>query len=118
MNGPNTTDLSVSQTELKTLLSEASNALAHLAGDRLEEMASYCATLIGDDAARGLTQESLDAASREAWKEKAILMRVLEATRANLNVMRRLREIHMSWLEYGPSADDNGLSKESDHGDH
>jgi len=115
MNGPNTTDLSVSQTELKTLLSEASNALAHLAGDRLEEMASYCATLIGD---RGPAQESLDSASREAWKETAIFMRVLEATRANLNVMRRLREIHMSRLEYGRSADDNGLSKESDHGDH
>lgn len=118
MNPPNTTFLSVAQPELRNLLAEASHALAHLDGDRLEEMASYCATLVGEETAEGGTRASFDSECRAAWREMAIFMRVLEATRANLNVMRRLRETHKARLEYGPSAVDNVLSEGSGHANH
>ena len=38
--------------------------------------------------------------AREAAADMAVLGRVLEATRANLNVMRRLRELRERRLEY------------------
>ena len=117
MNSSSPTITWTAKPELKDALVEASHALAQLDADRLEEMASYCTTLVGDQTAAHCTPASLDLACREAWKEMAIFMRVLEATRANLNVMRRLREIHTARLEYSMGAV-GVLSGGGDHGDH
>jgi hypothetical protein len=54
----------------------------------------------------------------------AVFARVLEATRANLNVMNRLRELHAGQLEYREGRMERGISQapewrrtESGHGD-
>ncbi len=47
------------------------------------------------DARRQLAQQA-----REAAADMAVFARVLDATRANLHVMNRLRELRMGRLEY------------------
>jgi hypothetical protein len=104
--------------ELKGLVVEASRALARLDADRLEELALSCQALnreltpadAGERAA--LAQEA-----REAAGEMAIFARVLEATRANLNVMNRLRELRAGRLEYREPPAQGWARTESGHGD-
>jgi len=88
--------------ELRELVAEASRALAHLDADRLEELALCCQALNRDrmpeDRAGG---KELARQAREARGDRAVFARVLEATRANLNVMNRLRELRGGRLEYG-----------------
>jgi hypothetical protein len=88
--------------KLKELVSEASRALARLDADRLEELALSCQALNRDlrllDAEK---REGLVCQAREAAGDMAVFARVLEATRANLNVMNRLRELRAGRLEYG-----------------
>jgi hypothetical protein len=47
----------------------------------------------------------------------AIFARVLEATRANLNVMNRLRDLRAGRLEYGEPQGRGWTRTESGHGD-
>ncbi len=109
---------SVPQPELKNMLAEASHALAHLDTDRLEEMTLSCTALIRDmDRTRYDTQASVESGSSEAMEKMAIFARVLEATRSNLDVMRRLRARRAARLEYGPALTNHGPSGEID-GDH
>jgi hypothetical protein len=87
---------------LKELVAEASQALAHLDAERLEELALSCQALnrdlvLGDQDSRN----ALAAESREAVGDMAVFARVLDATRANLHVMNRLRELREGRLEYG-----------------
>jgi hypothetical protein len=78
---------------VKQFLGEASVALAHLDAERLEEMALSC---------EALTQEEAGSSGPEELEtDIAILDRVIEATRANLTVMRQLSETRGSRLEYG-----------------
>jgi len=80
--------------------------LARLDADRLEELALCCQALNrnlahsdwmhGDSASR----KSLALECKEAVGDMAVFARVLEATRANLNVMNRLREMRAGRLEY------------------
>ncbi len=100
------------------MLAEASIALAHLDADALEEMALYCAALVRDDEAVSSALTRRDSECKESWREMAVFMRVLEATKANLNVMRRLREKRLARLEYGRVSSGRNLSAGSDHGDH
>jgi hypothetical protein len=88
---------------LKTVLAEATQALSHLDAERLEEMALSCEALVADSQ---VSEEEL--ANGEA---KDIFLRVLEATKANLNVMRRLREAHMAQLQRDPA----GMGEYGDH---
>ena len=87
--------------ELKQLVVEASRALSHLDAGRLEELALSCQALN-----RELTplsrsrRETLARQSREAAGDMATFARVLEATRANLSVMNRLRDLRTGRLEY------------------
>lgn len=98
---------------LKELVVEASRALSRLDAERLEELAVSCQALNRDlglqDAAGGaalatespsllLRHSTLATEARDAAGEMAIFGRVLEATRANLIVMRRLRELHQARL--------------------
>lgn len=103
--------------ELKELVVEASRALARLDADRLEELALSCQALN-----RGLAPETtedyalLARQSREAAGDMAVFARVLEATRANLNVMNRLRELRAGRLEYGELHARGWARTESGHG--
>ena len=52
--------------------------------------------------------------AREAQADMAVFARVLEATRANLNVMRRLREMRDRRLEYSERLIRGGASIATD----
>lgn len=97
--------------ELKALVAEASLALAQLDAAHLEELALSCQALNrglkggsgGNEAAEPSPLSDADRLqlaqeAREAVGEMAIFARVLEVTRANLRVMRRLRELRMDQL--------------------
>jgi hypothetical protein len=87
--------------ELKELVVEASRALALLDTPRLEELAVSCETLNRNLDSMGADEKSeLARQAREAQADMSVLKRVLEATRANRNVMRRLREMRERRLEY------------------
>lgn len=87
---------------LKELVQEASRALASLDVDRLEELALSCQALNRAAApVDGALREALEGEAREAAGDMAIFARVLEATRANVQVMARLRELGRGRLEYG-----------------
>jgi hypothetical protein len=47
----------------------------------------------------------------------AIFARVIEATRANLNVMQRLRDLRTGRLEYGELPMQGWMRRENGHGD-
>jgi hypothetical protein len=116
--------------KMKELVVEASQALARLDADRLEELALCCQALNRDLAQNEQAHHDGDARAalalecKQAKGDMAVFARVLEATRANLSVMNRLRELRAGRLEYrqgpmeygGPQA--SGLRRtESGHGD-
>ena len=103
---------------LKELVAEASQALARLDADRLEELALSCQILNRDLAPRDAgNRAELACQAREATGDMAVFARVLEATRANLNVMSRLRELRAGRLEYGGSQGRMWTRMENGHGD-
>lgn len=83
--------------ELKQVVAEASRALACLDADRLEELAGCCQALNRDLP----TRAHLRRQAQEAKAGMETFARVLEATRANLSVMRRLRELRQGAAAYG-----------------
>ena len=102
--------------ELKVLVAEASRALALLDAARLEELAHSCRALTrnfdpNDVAARLLLARQ----AVEAEGDMAVFARVLEATRANMNVLNRLRELRAGALEY-TEQQAHGIA-EARHGD-
>ncbi len=107
--------------ELKALIAEASQALARLDRGRLEELALSCQALnwmmapenADLDARRQLAQQA-----REAAADMAVFARVLDATRGNLHVMNRLRELRLGRLEYSERQARGGMEAEAGHGDH
>jgi hypothetical protein len=88
--------------ELRQLVRQASQALTELDADQLEELALCCQVLnrallsAGEGDRAPLTRQS-----REAQRDMAVFARVLEASRDNFKVMRRLFEMRAGWLEYG-----------------
>ena len=109
--------------KLKDLVVEASRALARLDAERLEELALSCQALNRDlvqcDLAHGDgdARAALAVEAGEAAGEMAVFARVLEATRANLHVMNRLRELRAGRLEYGAPQAREWPRMESGHGD-
>jgi hypothetical protein len=104
--------------ELKDLVVEASRALARLDADRLEELAVSCQALNralapGEEAFRAAVSRQ----AREATAEMAVFAKVLEVTRANLNVLNRLRELRAGRLEYREEQLREWTRTESRHGD-
>jgi hypothetical protein len=90
--------------ELKALVVEASVALARLDANRLEELALSCRALNRDLSAVSREERAeMARQSRETAGEMAVFERVLEATRANLDVMSRLRHLHEEQRDYGDS---------------
>ena len=101
--------------KLKELVVEASRSLARLDADRLEELALSCQALNRDLAPASTAQRAeLARQAREAAGDIATFSRVLEVTRANLNVMKRLRDLRAGRLEYGQ---DRWSRTETEHGD-
>jgi aminopeptidase N len=103
---------------LKELVVEASRALARLDADRLEELALSCQEL-NRNTAPADTEQGRERArqAREAKGDMAVFARVLEATRANLDVMTRLRDLRAGRMEYGERQARGWLPTESGHGD-
>ena len=105
--------------ELKQIVLEASRALTRLDAARLEELALSCQALT-----RSLNpgsrdeRELLARQAREAEGDMAVFARVLAATRANLNVMSRLRELRAGRLEYSERQARGGGAPEDGHGNH
>ncbi len=100
--------------ELKDLVLEASRSLALLDADRLEELALSCQALNRELATVSREERAVLARqAREAAGDMATFARVLEATRANLSVMNRLRELCAGRLEYGQAG---WTRTESGHG--
>lgn len=110
------------QPALKALVVEASQALAHLDAGRLEELTLSCQAL-NRDLNRGFRlvnpaeRAALLQEGREAQAEMAVFARVLDATRANLSVMYRLRELRQGQLEYAAPRV-RAAATESGDGDH
>jgi hypothetical protein len=104
--------------ELKELVVDASRALARLDADRLEELALSCQALNRDLGSAGAGERAaLASQAREAAREMAVFARVLEATRANLKVMNRLRELRGGLLEYREAPAQGWARTESGDGD-
>jgi hypothetical protein len=102
---------------LKELLVEASRALACLDADRLEELALSCEALNRDSIPGDpKIRAELARQAKEAASEMAVFERVLEATRANLNVMQRLRDLRAGRLEYGEQTSQGWVRTENSHG--
>lgn len=103
---------------LKELVVQASQALAHLDADRLEELALSCQALNRDlGPTNFLKKKSLRTQAFEARKEMAGFAGVLEATRANLNVLTQLRDHQQGRLEYCESQVRGWEATETGHGD-
>jgi hypothetical protein len=88
--------------ELREIVTEASCALALLDVVRLEDLALACQRL-NRNLESSVPAEGIELArqAREASGDMAVFARVLEATRANLAVMHRLRDLREGRLEYG-----------------
>ena len=93
------------RSSLRAIVREASRALALLDAARLEELAAACIRLNRDLASP--PGNPLAGQAREASADMAVFARVLDATRANLEVMRRLRDLREGRLEYNPGAAEN-----------
>jgi hypothetical protein len=104
--------------ELRQLVAEASRALARLDYERLEELALSCQALNRDlKPVNAEGRMALAGEAREAAGEMAVFARVLEVTRANLNVLNRLKELRTGRPEYGERLGRHWVSMESGHGD-
>jgi ABC-type transporter Mla subunit MlaD len=104
--------------QLKQLVVEASRALALLDADRLEELALSCQALNRELTPTSRDQrEKLARQAREAAGDMATFAHVLEATRANLNVMNRLRDLRMGRSDYTNRQMRGPLGTGSVHGD-
>lgn len=107
--------------ELRELVVEASLALARLDAERLEELALSCQALNCDPAVVSHERRAgLLRQARDASPEMAVFERVVDATRGNLEVMKRVRNRRADQLEYNrPFAAGPGMCEvtEKKHGD-
>ncbi len=92
--------------ELKELVTEATRALARLDVARLEELALSCQTLTRNPPPQTVEErEEFGRQARAARGEMAVFARVLEATRANVKVMQRLRALRAGKAGYSEGSE-------------
>lgn len=103
--------------ELKELVAEATRSLARLDAERLEELALCCQALGADLAAGRLDRSEVVRQAPEATRERQVLAQVLSATRANLQVVERLRNAGGRGSGYGDRAADAWGRVEAGFGD-
>lgn len=92
--------------QLKELVTEATCALARLDVERLQELALSCEALTR--VVHSTTPEQREELSRQslaARGDMAVFARVLEATRANVKVMERLRNLRTGSAGYSEVSD-------------
>lgn len=103
--------------ELKELVADASSALARLDRARLEELALSCQALNRSlETISAEEKTKLARQARDAKADMAVFSRVLQATRANLSVMNRLRELRMGNFEYSEGQARGDAAPEVTHG--
>ncbi len=107
--------------EIREVVAEASQALAQLDADRLEELALACRALNRVGPIEGEVDRRNDGTllrqAREAAGDMRVFGRVLEATRANLVVMRRLRHLRPGKIEYSEAQARGWAPPEPGYGD-
>ena len=87
--------------QLRALVTEATRALARLDVGRLQELALSCEALTRMPLPETRQQrEEIGGQAAAARCDMAVFARVLEATRANVKVVERLRELRTGNLEY------------------
>jgi hypothetical protein len=105
--------------KLQQIARNTIQALTALDGVRLEDLARSCQALTGslgtleEVEARSFLDEPL-----AAQRDLAVLARVLQATKANLAVMRRLSDLREGEPGYGPEPMQARSSTEAGRGDH
>ena len=87
---------------LTGLIREATAALARMDAERLSELALSCEALNRELASHTADACSAKAGLREARKAMRVFARVMQATGANVEFVRRLRAPQSEWLEYRP----------------
>lgn len=92
-------ELKAQRPELKKMLVEASQALALLDADQLEEMAASCEALISPP---GGAAGQFAAQCVDIRQELSTFKRVMEATRANMSILCNLDGGKPEQLEYTP----------------
>ncbi len=90
----------IERPELKKIVLEASRALAHLDADRLEELVASCRMLNRAQVAADRAELALE--MQATAQEMQVFGHMLQATRANMRVLRRLRELRAEHVEYAP----------------
>lgn len=114
---------SLAQPGLKAILVDAVAALACLDAVRLEELAASCQALQCGSSAPDFgdgrrESESLQCQAQNAESEFAAFKEVMQTTRANLDVVRRVCCREGVFLEYSACATGRGATpKGTDHGD-
>lgn len=100
------TQTSAAHPRMKEIVQEASQALAHLDAGRLEELAHSCHALNRELRQPNARVRLFDEAC-SGQREMALLACVLDATRANLRVLRQLSAMRADRVEYGPGPNQN-----------
>ena len=130
MHGMRELNLPRGDIEIREVVAEASRALARLDADRLEELALACRVLNRDrlphagpdvgaesNPTERLNDQALLRQAREAAGDLRVFGRVLEATRANLVVMRRMRQLRQGKIEYSEAQARGWTPSEPGYGD-
>jgi hypothetical protein len=107
--------VNLSAPELRELVAEATRALARLDVARLQELALSCEALTRMPPPKTRRQrEEFGRQVAAARGDMAVLGRVLEATRANVKVMVRLRELRAGRAGYSELTESYLTSKHRD----
>ncbi|HEY6490676.1 MAG: hypothetical protein WCC26_19005 [Terracidiphilus sp.] len=101
---------------LQDLLRDASQALACLDSDRLEALAVSCRALNPFDSSDAVDRARLTGQAQSVQQDLAVFARVLAATRANIEVMRRLEGLREGKIEYGARWGGAWAPRENRHG--
>lgn len=101
---------------LKDMIVEASRALAQLDADRLEALAVSCQVLNRELKRDSVERKELFSEARSGMVEMGAFASVLDATKANLQVMNRARKLRGELPQYGPRAGRNWQSREDRNG--
>lgn len=99
---------SVARPRMKEIVLEAARSLAQLDSVRLEELAASCDVLNRElQRADAQGKQRLANEVLGSRREMDLLASVLEATRANLRVLRHLSAMRTGNVGYAPGADQN-----------
>jgi hypothetical protein len=101
---------------LTDMVVEASQALARLDADRLEALAISCLLLNRSLDEETLERETLGSEARNAVADLGTLKTLLAATKANLEVMNRAKDLRRELPQYGPDSAHNWRSTEVRNG--